>query len=452
MKLTIRSDVIENISNLLKQDYEYNLRFLFGKMKRSGFMPCISRWDHNCVREALEIKYSATRERVGPRIPSNICDIGFITDRHIVLSHLKEEEGDGVALTAFHVGTYDVILLRTQHEYQLEIKFTQKPLNIKEIFEPIKFLYNLFRKSITKVDDTSVKSIINEYNTLFNREQITPWIVPQGLLFLDETQITNMKDYIVMPMQQGKKCMLCLFKSGAYLISKKDIFRVNYKEVSHSLHNSVVMGYWHDNLFTGCDIVLVGGIDIRNKSFLCRMKQLRIVSIRFSFCETVTFYNDNISEYTEKLLETYEGVIFVPNHANYMNNRVFLYQPVENVGIKFRLEEYFKHGFTTYTLMTDNELFGGTKEFHYESTIPLSHNDRKFIGPLNNTIFEFRWESDGFMPYMHSYDNESSTKNFALDAWKYINNPLDKKLLISSLRHLKKNILIQNKNSNVTTT
>jgi hypothetical protein len=41
MKLTIRADIIATLKSLLKQEYTGKYSFLFGKTKRSGFLPYI---------------------------------------------------------------------------------------------------------------------------------------------------------------------------------------------------------------------------------------------------------------------------------------------------------------------------------------------------------------------------------------------------------------------------
>jgi hypothetical protein len=437
MKLTIRSDIIAILKQLLKQDYEHKLRFLFGKMFRTGFVPYLNRWDHQCVKKALESRYSATRTRVGTRSYTELCDIGFVTDRRVILSEVKEEEGDDIAITAFHIGKYDVVLVRSQRDYQVEIELTHQPSTVKDLFDPVKFVYGLFTQSVQNVTET--KSVIEEYNILFKRTQDTPWIVPQGLRFLDEKQLVTMRDYVVMPMRRGEKYMLFLSHSGAYLLSKREILLVD-RDVPSSLYNTVVSGDWYENTFTAYDIARIGDNDVRRKSLLQRVKHLRVVSVRFPFCEMVRYYRGNLGKHTEELLLEHEGVIFAPIHANYMNDRVFLYQPVENVGIKFKLDERVKCGFHTFALKTgvNENLFTGVDKLPYEPFIPLSKEDRDFIGPLNNTVFEFRWESDGLMPYVHAYENESTTSKFAQQAWVYINDPLDKDLVISSLRTFKK--------------
>ena len=428
MKLTIRTDIIESLNNVLKNDYEHNIRFLFGKKTRCGFTSFFNRWDYQCVLKSLEnSRYTNSKKRICSRTTTEICDIGFVTHRNIILGTVKEEAGEEIQLTIFNVEKYNIIFIQIQpHNYQIEIELLQKPQTLTELFEPVKYLYSLILDSYVTVNETS--NIIQEYNTLLGKKQDTAWIVPQGLQFLDQKSLMNIKKYVVMPMRIGEKYMLYLSKQGAYLISKREIlFVVN--QVPQSLYNTIVMGEWNENQFTGYDIVRIGDLDMRKKSLLHRLKKLRIVSIRFPFCKTVCYYSSNLGKHTEELLQIYEGVIYAPIYANYMNNRVYLYQPVENVGIKFKIDSCERSGFTIFSIKTD-VLFTGTDFLPYESHIPISRDDREFIGPINNTVFEFRWESNGLMPYILSHKNQISTDKFARQAWTYINNPLEKQLVI----------------------
>lgn len=448
MNLTICSDTLESLKKILQQEYEYKFSFLFGKMVRSGFVPYINSWNYHYIKEILKSKYLSIQKRVRQRSYIELCNIGFIVNHHIILSEKKEEEGEDISITVFNIGIYNLILTSSQNNYQVEIEFIQKPLNLKEILNPVKFLYDLLNfitHPVTILKET--RSVIQEYNFLFGKTQDTPWIVPQGLHFLDENNLRQMRDYVVMPMRRGKKYILFLSESGAYLISKFKILFIK-RSVPNSLYNTVVSGDWYENIFTAYDIVRTSNIDIRKKSFIYRMKHLRVVCTQFPFCKMVRYYRNNLDKNIEKLLKRYDGVIFSPIRANYMNNRTFLYQPVENVGIRFKLEERTKCGFRSFVLMTKacdgetEDLFTGIKELPYRSLIPLSNSDKEFIGPVNNTVFEFRWESDGFMPYMRVDENDISTGKFAKQAWAYINNPIDKNLVISFLSTFKKNICI----------
>lgn len=437
MKLTIRTDIIATLKSFLKQEYTGKYRFLFGKTKRTGFLPYLNRFDYQCVKDALSGKYSTTKTRVGRRQYKKLCDIGFVTDRRVLLASVEEHAGDEITVTVFHIKTCDIILLCSQHEYQIEIELTHKPFNMKQLFEPVKFLYGLFQSPVEELDDT--KEVIESYNSMFEQKQDTPWMVPQGLKFLSENLLGVLSDYVLMPMRRGAKYMLYLSEKGAFLVSKRSTLRVG-RSVPTSLHGTIVMGEWYEKSFVGYDIAIFSGKDIRSKSFLQRLKSLRVVSIRFPFCEMVRCYRQHLAENMEKLLEEYEGVIFTPVRANYMNDRVFLYQEVENVGIKFTLQERSKCGFNTFVILSgvNNDPFVGTDSLPFRPDIPLSQDDREFIGPLNNTIFEFRWQSDGFMPYMRSYQNETSTSKFARQAWEYINEPLEKSIVLDTLRTFKK--------------
>jgi hypothetical protein len=45
---------------------------------------------------------------------------------------------------------------------------------MKQLFEPVKFLYGLFKSPVEELDDT--KEIIESYNSMFKKKQDTPWM------------------------------------------------------------------------------------------------------------------------------------------------------------------------------------------------------------------------------------------------------------------------------------
>lgn len=440
MKLTIRADIVSNLKKtLLKREYSKKIRFLFGKMYRSGFTPYLNSYDYNCIKNSLFGKFHNTTIRTGIRHYTMLYDINFVNERRIMIGTVEEEIGDENTIIIFHINTFDIILIQCNRKYQVEIELMNKPCNIQQLFEPVKFLYGLFNYPIEELDVKNKKEIIYSYNSLFQCKQDNPWIVPQGQKFLNKKILGLLtRDYILMPMIKGDRYMLYISEHGSFLISKRIIYRIKLN-TPKSLYNTVVLGKWYEKSFIGYDIPIISGTDIRKKSLLRRLKSLHLVSIRFPFCEMTKYYIHNLADNVNRLLVSYEGVIFAPIRANYMNDRVLLYQEVENVGINFKVKVHKKYGFTTFTLTTgiNNDTFIGSDNLPYESNIPLSREDREFIGILeHNKTIEFRWESDGFMPYMHY--NQVSTTKFARQAWEYINDPIDKNVLIDTLRIFKK--------------
>jgi len=424
MKLKIRSDVISNLKHILEKKITFNYRF--GNKFRTGFSSSLNIWDYKCLKEFLEFKYSFRHTKVGKRYYKQICDLGFIRESHVILYEIKEDEGDDYIINTFETEKYDIKLITKTGEYQVEIKLRYKPETISDIFEPVKFLYGIFKSRISLVIDNKDK-IIEEYNCLFEKNQKSPWISPQGLNFINIDNFKTLKDYIVMPLWQGVKYMLFLSSKGAYMISKREIFVVDFENVPEQLQGSVVVGYWYNKKFTVNDILVFGLKDIRKLSLLKRFEHLLKVSKLFPFCVMINFFNRNIYHYATLLLQKHDGVIFYPIKANYTNDKVFIYQPVEKIGIKFRVQNSFNSKFQTFCLTcgNNNDFFNGTKEYPYKYLIALSIEDRDFIGTVDdNTVFEFRWESDCFMPYVCAPKNSISSSNFSKKAWQYINNPI----------------------------
>lgn len=422
MKLKIHSDIISKLKHVLEQNY--NFHFRFGNKFRNGFSPFLNSWDYKCIKDFMEVKYSPIHTKVGKRYYTQICDLGFIQDRQVILTQIAEEKGEDYTIDTFKTEKYDIKLIKNNDEYQVEIKLTDKPENITELFSPVKFLYGIIKSRISPIIDNKDK-IIEDYNSLFGKIQETPWIVPQGINFIDKIQIKTIQDYVVMPICKGIKYILYLSSTGAYMISKRQIFIVDVDIVPVQLHGSVVTGYWYNKKFTTIDILRFGLKDIRGHSLLKRFKHLVLVSELFPFCVMIQFIIKDIYKNTKILLKKYDGVIFYPIKANYMNDKVFIYQPVEKVGINFKVEKYVSNGFHTFGLKcgNNNDFFIGSTEYPLKYLIPLSKEDQDFIGPLdNNTVFEFRWESDGLMPYVRVPKNSTSTRTFSKKAWSYINN------------------------------
>ena len=436
MKLKIRSDKIKDIEKILKNKNISNLYIFFGKMFRTGFVPFLNHWDFKCIKNSLKSNYTSISINIGKRIYNEIYNIGFLTDRDIIIGKVFEENNEYISALIYHIGDYDIILIQNEKDYMLEVKFIKKPDKINDFFEPIKYLYSIIKRKVIEIEES--ESIIKEYNSIFNKNQESPWIVPQGLRFIEEKNLLNIKDYLVFPMCRGETYTLYLSKKGIYLISKIKILKVENENINDNkeLHNTVIFGKLYENSFTGYDISYIGGKDIRNKRLTRRMKYLSIVSNKFNFCQITTYYSNDISKHTQKLLDDYEGVLFAPNYANYTNDRIFLYQPVENVGISLKIEKKIETNFQTFILkITDNKLFCGTTEFPYQTHIPLSKEDRKFIDILDdNIIYEFRWRNDGLVPYTRK--SKTSSNRIAERSWNFINNTLDKNLLINSLNNI----------------
>lgn len=435
MKLTVQSDNIKELSKLLNEEFTYNLHLSFGKMYRSGYVPYFSEWDYYCIKNSLVKDYLPTIFNLGQRVQSQLCNISYVNQYNIIVCKVEEQVGTHIEKTIFHIDNkYDIILIKSNKKYEVEVEYLVKPSSTTDIFIPVKFLYSLLISRASTVENTT--SIIRNYNLTFNKVQDTPWIVPQGLKFIDEQDFQDIENgYCVMPMINGNKTTLYLCGNGVFLFCSSNVLSILNQEVPISLYGTVITGTWHENNFTGYDIVRFGDVDVRKKSLVKRMKCLESVSNQFSFCKVVEYFVDNIYYNTHQLLSIYSGVIFAPISANYMNNRTFLYQDVDTVGINFKMSKYSKCGFNIVILKTDNDdTFSGTEDYPYESCIPISRDDCTFIGNLTNVVYEFRWDGNGFMPYQRIFDNSASTNEYAMSCWRYINKPVSKDTLLLYLK------------------
>lgn len=428
MKLLIHSSIIQLLNEIIQEDYNYNLHLSFGKMYRSGYKPYLNKMDYQYVKKLLIKDYPSLMVRVCKRKCIDLYDLDFILNHRVFLSKVDEEmfdinDGiniiDGIEIITFKIDKYDILLLKTKdEEYSVEIEFVIKPTTIQDIFDPIKFLYSLFISPLPFIKDPT--KLIQNYNDLFKIIQDTPWICQQSPKYIGINDIDNLTEYIMMPIMKSEKYMLYLSNQGAYLISNNVILLVD-KEVPKSLYNTVIMGEWYENTFTGYDIIFFGSIDVRKMSLVRRLKKLFLVNQEFSFCEVVNYFHNDIACNINILLLKYEGVIFAPNKANYINDRTFLYQKIETIAINFELIKQTICGFNTYILKTlKDQVFIGTEDIPFGPNIPLSFDDCKFIGNnVGKVYYQFRWDSDSFRPYQKVSQPSSSSE--AIKAWIYIN-------------------------------
>jgi hypothetical protein len=445
MKLTLRTDIISEISKILCNKTSTNLLILLGTMNRDFFHHSLCKYDFNSLKGEISNKYIKTK--ISYHSFELIYDIGFVNNYFLRLcrkqKNIKENQKIGSELESYKINdSYDIIFSCKNEDYSIFIKFNEKPKDIKEFFDSVKYIYEIIDKTPLKICN-NFKEVMTNFNRLFNKNLLSyPYIVSQGLNFIDKNTVKDIVEHVVMPMGKGNKIILYLSSNGAYLISKKNILKIQETKVSEKLYDTVIMGYWYKKTFVGYDILFMSGVDVRKKSLLKRMVFLSIICKYFSFCNMVEYYFENIAERTEKLLETNDGVIFSPIKANFSNNRVYLYQPIEKVGIVFKLELYTK--FNTYNIYINNnnrlELFTGSEKFPYKNSIPLCKEDRQFIGPVKNSFFEFRWECDSFIPYKQVSEEENIQEIPVVQVWDYINNPVLKKDFIGILKLKSKGI------------
>lgn len=277
-------------------------------------------------------------------------------------------------------------------------------------------------------------SVKQEYNSLLSKNQTEPYIIPQGLRFLENVnQISD--DYFVLPLcndgtHHFKKITMYISKHGVFLLTKTSVEKLNthiFDEATKNfLYGTILSGtVTYDTnhqikMFIGYDLAFYQGIDMRKRSYKTRRKMLESVADLFPMVmvPTCTPINAMCDE------NYYEAILFVPNSAHYTNNRIFIYKKVENVGINFKIKLTSTYNYNSYILILKNNVFTGSPEFPYGPTIPLSKTDRNAIGDINDNIIEFRWESDGFIPYETNKDAVSGNL-YAKMAWNYINNPIE---------------------------
>lgn len=435
MKLSIRSDIILGLKSLLQSEYDGEYRIFFGKMFRTGFTPFLNKFDYDNIANALQGDHEEISERHIGRVMELSLDIGLLLTHYIVIGKSEETESDVRIETVYSShGSYQIALISDKDQYSVEIIFPTKPVDIFSLFIPVKYLLQICSNTLNTVQNRD--DIVSSYNSLFGKDQNRPCIIRQPLLRLSESFLPNLNNYLVFPIPRGEKYTLLLCKSGAYLLSRDNILNVA-ETVPPTLYNTVVTGYLYEKSFYGYDVAMIAGKDIRRISLLRRLNGLSVVSKYFTFCQKSHYIHGDLEFATTCMLQKYDGVLYAPINANFMNNRRYIYQPVDKTGINFLVVSRKTNGYQTYELKVGQgeTVFCGSDNYPMYNTVPLSQEDREFVGMLGG-VFEFRWESDGFIPY--AYSSIPSSVKQARNLWNSINEPLDLQLLMSHIRTFKK--------------
>jgi hypothetical protein len=420
MKLTIRSDTLYKIKSVITGEKSL-LSFSFGKMKRSGFSRFIDEWDIRCLKSNLEKnEYESSETKIKKQL-NIICDLGFIHSHHLLLYSPGKDSGDnGIS---YHINESYKIVIGVN---SIDINFCKFPTTLTDFFDPVKLIYSTFTPRLIKKEGPK---IIYLFNCLWDKKQDFPWILQQGVNYLKKG--VSLDDYIVCPCTTGTKYFLFLWDTCGYFVTSSYAYKIDTK-VPKSLDNTVVVGYWDKSKFTAYDIVVFKGKDIQKYSILTRLKKLKKVGECFPFCCPVKYLTDDLEKDTRLLLDQHNGVIFSPTKATYINNRTYIFKPIEKTTVRFAIEK-MNYG---YSLKTGKEFssFNGTTEYPFRSTIPLTLHDQKFVGLIPNAVFEFRWKNDGFLPIERCTTGvPTSTKN-SKKIWSYINNPLTEKMLFNIIK------------------
>jgi hypothetical protein len=435
MKLSIRSNIVSEINSLLC-DTEYGsitpqYRIFFGKMFRTGFIPFLNTFDYKNILKKLDEEYEKEYENKIIKTKNIIpyLNIGLISNQFIVMGTTQSEETQSEeTLYSSLDKSHHIALIKNQEEsYSLEIIFIIKPQNIPSFFKPIKYLLQIFSNTFEKVQNKN--NIIVEYNSLFGKNKNIPLIIRQPLKRISESFIPDLENYLAFPITRGKKYTLFLCELGAYLISRNNILKID-ETVPPQFYNTILTGDFYEKSFYCYDAIMIGGYDVRRFSLIRRRRDLNTIVTQFPFFCIIQ------EDSTESIISKYNGVLYIPNRANFMNKRRYIYQPVDKIGIHFKVCSVKTNGYLVYVLKTGNkqQVFTGTDLYPSYDTIPLSQEDREFIGP-DNEIFEFRWMNDGFVPFSYSCTTTSFKQSKNL--WKNINEPLNSTELLRTFKKIK---------------
>lgn len=442
MKLTIRTDVLRNIQALLSQGGRDPLYLRFGKAKRSGFEVFASVYEIDCIKK-LVAEYPKHRYMTGQRLFKQECDVGDVLHRRLVLAYADIKEGNDVTVTAFAVDGFNLLLVHDGVRYGVELEFPEPPSSVECIFSAVKFVYGRTPGLCGTVAPVGAR---HQYRALLDDHGIH--LPRHQSRFLIGNSLDVLERCAVMPIRRGIPCAMVLFNSGVFLVhADETIYELDCATVPSRLQDTVIVGGWWENGFEGRDILIASNRNVTGVVFSERVNLLKTLCRRFPLCRRVPCYTRDLDFHALRLIKTDGGVTIIDKQCC----REYLFRPVECVGINFHVSN---PGKSTFLLKPGLKAppFAGTRAYPYISSVPMSFTDRGFMGPLaNDSAFEFRWESDGFMPYTRVDLDHLSTPEYANAAWDAINEGLPVKTVVDKLTTFKreafhsKDIMIQRK-------
>lgn len=407
MKISIRSSIVKILTEFLQQGYNREMRFFIGKMERTGFRPYISQNDLTSILDTVDLSSCRKESLIGKM---KVCvEIGVVQGYYIILGTSEILNSHYQTVYTSKDGLYNV----TVRENSIDISLINYPDSLQELFSPLKNIFSSIENSKPLLKQFPKSIDIYEYSTSAHVWKLFPFMNSDCIL----------DDYKVTTMMRGERSLLYLRESGVSIYQQNNSFDL-VNSVHEELYDTLIWGDWYEGKFYGYDILKYKGIDVKKKSLRKRLLCLEHISSLVSSCQLVSYYElNNVSQ----LLNEYNGLMFVPTKANFVNNKTYIYQSVEKVGICFSVNKNVDN----YCLSTRNgEIFEGSIEYPFGRTIPLSWKDRLFIKDGGN--FEFRWDNNNFVPFVHSDIIYSPVYTRLL--WNYINNPLNMEALIRTFK------------------
>jgi hypothetical protein len=393
--LSIREDILNKINSFLEVKTIKKYILEFGILGRNTVKPGIKSFDACLILEVLGCVISK------PTKLKYLLDMGDVGGYNIKISVVDYE--DNTEVDHVKEDMYEIKI----GNVNLEVHFIKNPETIKELFIPVKKIYEIINSWGIKVnDDTN--------DLLYSRRET---------LYINHNHTVN-KHHAVCESRRGIECTMIINKCGVFLYYAGNIFKV-FKDVPEELFGTVIDGDLYNKEFYGYDMMFYKGKNIQKYSLITRLKYLKSVSNCFSYCNRIEYYYKNIIKNVRGILDYKNGVIFTPVKANYMNKRTYIYCPVQNLGLDFIVEKNHDN----YILKDlKDQIFMGTKRYPFYGRLALIDYDRKFIDNTKENVFEFRWDKGSLIPYKLSEKYQYDMND---QVWESINNPVDIDLILN---------------------
>ena len=443
MKFVLTSKIVTSFNNILSEENITTFKFCLTKSK---YTCCAGKWLYQTLLHNLQQKYRIMTCMVGTRRIKYYLRLGNQIYSHVTMAKITYGHStDEFQYTQHHIFLPDCILYLTEFkgQFRIEFGFTETITDIKPVLHRLKEIYQFATEPLSVLPRTEYESLTREYNQLWNKKtRTTPWIVPQSWFYLSTTVLSETdwsKKYVLLPPPKGNRCRLWIHRGKVRLLHSEQIFTVENFTLSkitaineetktevpdehkwYDITNTILLGYWYENIFTAWDIAMFNGRDICSKTYLFRRKKLSYIYDLVS--ETVFFEIAPIETDMTQLvnwIEKYDGVMLLKERANFKTKHVYIYRTKCDIYTKLKP----RHAdYTTYQLIIyDNEV---VKIEDKQVSIPITRTNRECLTSNNDTIYELRWICGKWVPLraLNYGVVFTSTKRDIMQTWNYLND------------------------------
>ena len=278
MPISLDEKVVYKLSHIISKYSVYGkgIEIQFGKFK-GLFVNEISKKYYDIILKFLGEKAEVTKkDYVYNTTFFENFDID-ITILNLRFQLVRDENILHQGLTYdFRIKNKNFIFRLTEYNnvYKLSILFYSSPngkLDIKEVFEPVKFILSRISKSRYIISYQERKYVTSNYNNLLKKNGKNPIIIfnkPYNLK-RENFPLLLENNFLVFPKLDGVRYFMYVTEGFVYLINYTEFIKIG--EIDESLNETIIDGELIENKFYPFDLLFYRSRDFRHKTRLERI-------------------------------------------------------------------------------------------------------------------------------------------------------------------------------------